>query len=194
MGDEDRERRGEGDEGREGDEGDEDRERRGEGDEGRAGDEGDEGRERRGEGDEGGESDEGDEDREPRREGDEGGAGDEGDEDRERRGEGDEGGAGDEGDEDRERRGDGDEGDEEVSCWGRMTDVCASSGVRLSPHSRRAWVAESIDLFRNRCVCQLRRVVVSARSSSVGRREHRHLPQGMDLLYADSALFAHRKK
>merc|ERR1712093_514617 len=154
----------------------------------------------RGEGYEGGEGDEGDEGRERRGEGDEGRAGDEGDEDRERRGEGYEGGEGDEGDEGGERRGEGyegragDEGDEEVSCWGRMSDVCASSGVRLSPHSRRAWVAESIDLFRNRCVCQLRRVVVSARSSSVGRREHRHLPQGMDLLYADSALFAHRKK
>merc|ERR1711990_102204 len=107
--------------------------------------------------------------------------GDEGDEVRERLGEGDEGREGDEGDEDRERRGEGDEGgagdegDEEVSCWGRMTDVCASSGVWLSPHSRRAWVAESIHIFRNRCVCQLRRAVVSARPSSVGRREHRHL-------------------
>merc|ERR1712072_1271798 len=149
----------------------------GEGDEGRAGDEGDEGRESRGEGDEGRAGDEGDEGRERRGEGDVGRAGDEGDEGRERRGEGDESRA-------------GDEGDEEVSCWGRMSDVCASSGVWLSPHSRRAWVAESIDLFRNRSVCQLRRVVVSARSSSVGRREHRHLPQGMDLLYADSALYA----
>merc|ERR1711970_1679524 len=89
----------------------------------------------RGEGDEGREGDEGDEDRECRGEGDEGRAGDEGDEGRERRGEGDEG---------RE----GDEGDEEVSCWSRMLNVCASSGVRLSPHSRRAWVAESIDIFR----------------------------------------------
>merc|ERR1712167_66495 len=136
-GDEDRERRGEGDEGREGDE---DRERLGEGDEGRAGDEGDEDRERLGEGDEG-------------------------DEDRERRGEGDEGRA-------------GDEGDEEVSCWGKMTDACASSVVWLSPHCRRAWVTESIEIFRSRCVRQLRCVVVSARSSSVGRREHRDLPQG----------------
>merc|ERR1711924_49354 len=91
---------------------------------------------------------------EPRGEGYEGRAGDEGDEDRERRGEGYEGGAGDEGDEGRERRGEGyegragDEGDEEVSCWGRMSDVCASSDVWLSPHSRRAWVAERIDIFR----------------------------------------------
>merc|ERR1712072_572705 len=147
----------------------------GEGDEGRAGDEGDEGRESRGEGDEGRAGDEGDEGREPRGEGDEGRAGDEGDEGREPRGEGDEGSEGDEGDEGREPRGDGDEGDEEVSCWGRMTDACASSGVWLSPHGRRAWVAESIDIFRDRCVRQLWRVVVSARSSSVGRREHRHL-------------------
>ena len=49
-----------------------------------------------------------------------------------------------EGDEGRE----GDEGDEEVSCWGKMTDACASSGVWLSPHSRGAWVAESIEVFR----------------------------------------------
>merc|ERR1712023_401636 len=118
---------------------------------------------------------------EPCGEGDEGRAGNEGDEEREPRGEGDEGRASDEGDEDRERRceGDegraGDEGDEEVSCWGRMTDACASSGVWLSPHGRRAWVAESIDIFRNRCVRQLRRMVVSVRSSSVGRREHRDL-------------------
>merc|ERR1711881_137052 len=95
---------------------------------------GDEDRERRGEGDEGRAGDEGDEDGEPRGEGDEGRAGDEGDEDRERRGEGDEGC-------------EGDEGDEEVSCRGRMTDACASSGVWLSPHGRRAWVAESIDIF-----------------------------------------------
>merc|ERR1711939_1163993 len=88
-------------------------------------------------------------------------AGDEGDEDREPRGEGDEGRA-------------SDEGDEEVSCLGRMTDACASSGVWLSPHGRRAWVAESINIFRNRYVRQLRRMVVSVRSSSVGRREHRH--------------------
>merc|ERR1711970_1528282 len=129
----------------------------------------------RGEGDEGREGDEGDEDRECRGEGDEGRAGDEGDEGRERRGEGDGGRA-------------GDEGDEEVSCWGKLSDACASSGVWLSPHCRRAWVAESIDIFRNRCVRQLRCVVVSARSSSVGRRDHRDLPQGTDLLYVDSAL------
>merc|ERR1712093_510151 len=92
-------------------------------------------RERRGEGDEGREGDEGDEDRERLGEGDEGRAGDEGDEGRERLGEGDEGGA-------------GDEGDEEVSCWGKMPDACASSGVWLSPHSRGAWVAESIEVFR----------------------------------------------
>merc|ERR1712167_16926 len=104
----------------------------------------------------------GDEDRERRGEGDEGRAGDEGDEDRERLGEGDEGRAGDEGDEDRERRG---EGDEEVSCWGKKDD---------------------------RCVRQLRRVVVSAQSWSVGRREHRGLPQGHGLLSADSAMYAHR--
>merc|ERR1711939_207867 len=115
--------------------------------------------------------------------------------DRERRGEGDEGCAGDEGDEDREPVGEGDEGregdegDEEVSCWGKLSDACASSGVWLSPHCRRAWVAESIDIFRNRCVRQLRCVVVSARSSSVGRREHRHSSQGTDLFYADSALY-----
>merc|ERR1712118_395900 len=33
-------------------------------------------------------------------------------------------------------------------CWGKMTDACASSGVWLSPHSRQAWVAESIEVFR----------------------------------------------
>merc|ERR1712146_59034 len=142
--------------------GDEGREPRGEGDEGRAGDEGDEDRERRDEGDEGRAGDEGDEDRERRGEGDEGRAGDEGDEDCEPRGEGDEGRA-------------GDEGDEEVSCLGRMTDACASSGggclrtvvergsqrastssatdacassgVWLSPYGRRAWVAESTEIF-----------------------------------------------
>merc|ERR1712196_579585 len=124
-----------------GDEGDEDRQCHGEGDEGRAGDEGDEDREPGG--------DEGDEDREPVGEGDEGRAGDEGDEGRERRGEGDEGRA-------------GDEGDEEVSCWGKLSDACASSGVWLSPHGRRAWVAESIDIFSTSSaghgplVCRLR--------------------------------------
>merc|ERR1711918_137428 len=30
----------------------------------------------------------------------------------------------------------------------KMTDACASSGVWLSPHSRGAWVAESIEVFR----------------------------------------------
>ena len=35
----------------------------------------------------------------------------------------------------------------EVSFWGKLTDVCASSVVWLSPHCRRAWVAESIEVF-----------------------------------------------